>query len=262
MRTQNQWRTCYWLIRRDLFKFNRHFSSIFIDISVPVIVTCMLWGYVMPNMGLAQTYGGFFLLGWIIMYCVGFPLTDYTKLLIADLNGDRIIDYELTLPMSPRMVYLRMATSFFIETALLNVATIFLGKLLLGSRFDWSNISWFKYFLAYFIICFAFSFTPLMIAFRATTLRQFTKFWRRFGKELLFIGGLQFSFAVLYKSLPIVAYFMLLNPITYAYEALRAAAFGQTGYLNYWLCILVLLVFTGATAYIGEKWFKKRLDCI
>ena len=79
MQTHSPWHTCYWLIRRDLAKFSRNFSSVIIDISIPVLITCLIWGYVMPTVGLARTYGGFFLLGWIIMktnfgvYCIPIP---------------------------------------------------------------------------------------------------------------------------------------------------------------------------------------------
>jgi ABC-type polysaccharide/polyol phosphate export permease len=54
----------------------------------------------------------------------------------------------------------------------------------------------------------------------------------------------------------------LINPMIYITEAVRCALLGQEGYLNFWLCILVILLFAALSFYFGIKSLRKKLDFI
>jgi len=45
-------------------------------------------------------------------------------------------------------------------------------------------------------------------------------------------------------------------------EAMRVAFIGQQGYLSFWLCIAMLMLFSLVFGYIGTRRLIKHLDCI
>ena len=57
-------------------------------------------------------------------------------------------------------------------------------------------------------------------------------------------------------------YIALLNPLLYPMEGIRAAFFGQGGFISFWFCISMLSFFTILFGFIGIKRLKKRLDFI
>jgi ABC-type polysaccharide/polyol phosphate export permease len=259
--TSASWHTFYWLVRCEFYKVHRKLSVIAIDMALPAISSTLVWGYVMPMLGLPTSYGGFWILAWMMIYGISTCLNDNAKNLLMDAQGDRTVDYELTLPISSRMAYLRIVVSQSLEMIALTLPAVFIGKLLLGDRFDWSQTSWTKYFLMYLLIVFCTSCASL-VAYRLKGPKEFQRFWRRWGREMIFLGATQFPLAALYKVLPALAYVMLLNPFTYANEGLRAAMFGQDGYLNYWVCCGVMGAFTTVFAGYSFYWFRRRLDCL
>jgi len=84
----------------------------------------------------------------------------------------------------------------------------------------------------------------------------------RFMFPLWFLGGSQFSWLTLHKFVPKVSYVALANPLIYAHEASRVAILGQKGYIPFWTCIGMLLLFTFLFGWLGIRKMKKRLDYV
>ena len=61
---------------------------------------------------------------------------------------------------------------------------------------------------------------------------------------------------------PRIAYISLLNPMVYIMEGTRAAVLGQEGSLDFWVCVLMTLVFTILCTFDGIRRIKRRLDYV
>lgn len=256
------WKAFYWRTRCDLYKFTRQMHNTFLDMIIPAAMGTIIWGYIMPVLGVPADFGGFVMLGWLVLYCSAMPYWEFGFRALMDLLGDRTLEYDLTLMMPAWLVFLRIAVSWFLKASLHNAFTILIVKLILGSRFDISSLIVSRYLLMYLLMNVCFSTFAALMVFCWKTTDQFQRFWGRVVIQLIFLGGLQFPFIIVAKNLPWASYLMLLNPFTYAYEGIRASVFGQQGYLNFWLCIAMIVAFTGVFMYLGMRFFKKRLDCV
>ena len=88
---------------------------------------------------------------------------------------------------------------------------------------------------------------------------QLSNVWMRFVFPLYIFGGFQFTWYSMYAIAPWFAIVNLGNPFVYGIEGTRAALLGQTGYLNFWLCTVVLAV-TGIILFgITLKRLKRKL---
>ena len=86
--------------------------------------------------------------------------------------------------------------------------------------------------------------------------------WARYIFPMWFMGGFQFSWTALHHVLPIVAYINLLNPMIYITEAMRVALLGQADYINFWLCLVAMVIFSCVCFAAGMRNLKQRLDFV
>jgi ABC-type polysaccharide/polyol phosphate export permease len=215
----------------------------------------------MSAMGIQTGYGSKILFGSIASLSL-FRCVHSIPILISDIEGDGAISYYLTLPTKQHMIFVRYALLFAITGAIVSLFNTVASKLILWNVFDLTNLSVFRY-LVIFIIMHAFvGFFGLLLAAYTPSMRYFENVWTRVVFPLWFLGGYQFTWATLLKQIPGLAYINLLNPMTYMLEAFRSAFLGQVGYLNFWLCCGVLIVFTIVSAWLAIRKLMLRLDCV
>lgn len=255
----------YWnvfknLVWSDLIVFRQNFLNKFINISLWVILTLVVMAYVMPFFGLPGNFGPFQLAG--ILAAIGL-FEAYASIvnLATDLEGDRIINYTLTIPIPSRLVILSKAAYYFIIYFTLSILMLPIGKLSLWNQLDLGHISYSKLMLI-FIVQNVFYACFVMWLASITTMSKFEDVWCRFTFPMWFLGGFQFSWSSLYHTIPILAFINLINPMVYITEALRAAMLGQADYLNFWLCISALISFSLFFLALGMRNLKKRLDFV
>jgi ABC-2 type transport system permease protein len=252
---------CKNLILSDLIIFKQTILDKFIDISIWVILTIFVTGYIMPYFGLSATFGAFQLGG--VLAAVGlFELYSSAVDLIADFEGDRIIDYRLTLPIPSWLALLSKAGYYFIVYLTLTVCMLPVGKISLWNQLDLGQISYLKLFLA---LTFQSIFYACFVIWASSMIDNMSKLgsvWARFIFPMWFMGGFQFSWISLYHALPIVAWINLINPMIYITECTRAALLGQADYLNFWLCLLAIVFFSAICVAVGMRNLKKRLDYV
>jgi ABC-type polysaccharide/polyol phosphate export permease len=145
---------------------------------------------------------------------------------------------------------------------LVSVSVLICSKLTMWQVFDLTNLSLFKYAIIFVISHIFIGFFALLIAAYTPNMSYFENVWSRVIFPMWFLGGYQFNWFTLYKQLPVLAYLNLLNPLTYILEGNRVAFLGQAGYLNFWVCCLMLIFFLFMAAYFGVRKFMIRLDCV
>lgn len=255
-------RVCSQLVYADLLIFKQIIVDKLIDLAIWASISMCVNAYIMPYFGVKDDFGMFQLCG--ILSAIGiFELYTTAVDLVSDFEGDRIIDYRLTLPIPSWLALLSKAAYLFIVYSVLSIAMLPVGKICLWSLFDLTQVQYGKLILTILfqnIFCASFS---LLAASLVRDVSHLGTIWSRYIFPMWFMGGFSFSWYALYAVLPTVAFFDLVNPMIYSTEAMRIAILGkQQGYLNFWLCLCALTFFSVVSLMWGIHNIKKRLDYV
>lgn len=249
------------LVSADLAVFKQTFFNQFINIAIWVVLTIVVMGYIMPFFGLPHDFGVFQFAGALAAAGL-FEIYASSIELISDFQGDRTIDYRLTLPIPSQLVLLSKAVYFFIVYFVLSLFVFPMGKLSLWNQLDLYKISYIKLLCIMIVQNIFYACLVLWIGSKITDMGKLSNVWRRFIFPMWFLGGFQFSWYALYTITPVFAYINLLNPMIYITEALRVAVLGQPGYLPFWTCLAAVLFFSVLSLVIALRNLKKRLDFV
>lgn len=249
------------LIETDLIIFRQMFVDKFIDLSIWIVLTTIVTSYIMPYFGLTTDFG-VFQLGGLIAAAGLFELYASTIDLVSDFEGDRVISFNLALPFPSWMAIVSKAAYFFIIYTTLALLMIPIGKVCLWNQFDLALVNWPKLMLIILMLSMFYACFVLWVSSIINNMTKMGQVWSRFVFPMWFLGGFQFSWMASYKTLPWLAYINLINPMVYITEAVRVALLGQEGYINFWLCLFAILIFSLVCLYLGITGLKKRLDFV
>jgi ABC-2 type transport system permease protein len=249
------------LIKSDLLIFKQVVVNKLIDLTIWVILTTVVTAYIMPYFGLKNDFGVFQFAG--IIAAVGlFELYSSIIEFLQDLEGDRVINYHLTLPIPSWVAIISKATYYFVIYFMLTMLMLPIGKLTLWNQLDLTQIFYSKLFLALIFQCLFYASFVILVSSIIKSMTNIGSVWSRFVFPMWFMGGFQFSWFALYNVSPTLAYINLLNPMIYITESTRVAILGQQDYINFWVCLLAIFIFSIVCLIIGIKKLKKRLDFI
>jgi ABC-2 type transport system permease protein len=233
----------------------------FINFYIWAGITMFVSGYLLQAFGLVDDFGVFQLGG--ILACVGlFELYGNAVTFVSDLECDRTIAYYLTLPTHTATVLCSHIFYYATIGTVMSIATLPLAKLILWNKLSLLAIAWPS--LLFFIVLiniFCATATLLLSAF-VPSMDKFDILWTRIIFPLWVLGGFQFSWHSVHSTAPKLSYILLLNPITYMSEGVRAALLGQNCALPYWICCAVLSGMFIGVAIWSFKALKKRLDFV
>lgn len=252
---------CKDLILADLLCFKQTFFDKVIDVSIWVVLTMVVTSYIMPYFGLSRDFGVFQLAG--IIAAIGlFELYANVVELVSDFEGNKTINYSLTLPIPSWLAILSKSAYYFIIYVFLSLLMVPIGKLTLWHQFDLTQINYFKFFLSVIMQNMFYACFVIWVSSIVANMAHMGSVWARCIFPMWFMGGFQFSWIALHKAMPHAAYINLLNPMIYITEAGRVAIIGQTGYINFWLCLLAIAFFSLLSFALGIRNLKKRLDFV
>jgi len=218
----------FWLLTKtDLVILKQFIVGQMINILVWSGSIVTISTFVFPKLGMTETFGAFIVVSSVAAHCF-WGIWDSSYMLIADLEGEREIDYKLTLPMPSWLVILQYAIRHALVKFLPSLIILPVFKLVLGSRMD----------LSYFSLS------------------------KRLLFPMWFFGATQYSWVVMHAINSTIGYLTLANPLVYAMEGMHSAVLGQEGYLPFWICALMLWIFIIVFGFIGIVRFKKRLDFV
>lgn len=252
---------CAQLVIIDLTVFKQGFLDKLINLTIWVILSLIVTAYVMPLFGLQANFGMFqyaAMVGAAGLFSMYVSVVEF----ISDLEGDRIINFYLTLPIPSWVVLISKALYYFIIYFIFAVLTLPMGKLALWHEFDLTNFSYAKLLIILVAQNIFYAGFVLWATSKVPNIMQAENIWMRYIFPMWFMGGFQFSWHALYEAIPILAYINLLNPMIYITEAARVAMLGQEGYLNFWACIGVILIFSAFWFIMGMRNLKHRLDYV
>ncbi len=252
----------FWnMLAEEMIVFRENFVDKIINLSIWVSITAAIFGYIMPAFGLAADYGSFQLAGLIASAGL-FEVFPSVMVLVNDIQGPRVISYNLILPIPSWMVLLKKLCFYAINSISLCLCVSPIGKLVLWNQFDLSKISFVPFMLMVIMISVFYGALALWLASKVQNMTKVSNVWMRFIFPMWFLGGFQFCWAVLHKVSPTFAYLNLLNPMTYVMEGIRASLLGQQGFISVWLCLLALMLFSSLCWWRALVRLKKRLDFV
>lgn len=257
-----QCQTFWQLIMSNFHTFKPRVADQMLNGLIWTTINIVVFAYIMQTRGLTSDYGPFLV---ITMACIqGFFVSAHNViLLVSDINDQGSnLHYELTLPISQFMVFIKYALANAYQGFITTLLILPFGKLMLWNSFSFQYFSFFKFYFIVILTCLFSGFFSLFLASRIHSLFKISNMWQRIVFPLWFLAGFQFSWSDLYQISPMFAYINLLNPLTYALEGARAAALKPELSLPYWNCVCALICFTTICGYIGIYKLKKRLDCL
>lgn len=252
--------TFKWLLWRDIRVITKDYRNGLIDATLLPVTFAVLFGKIMPAMGMPVGYGAIVLIGTVNGMSM-WTSSSEAGAFITDLSGVKSINYELTLPIYSSLIYIKYILFYAIKSLLISVLILPIGIILLNN-INLDQISIFKFIFAYISMSLFFGTFALLAAITTKDIRSFGRFWTRFGWILFNLSGSQFNWAFMYKAMPIFAILNLFNPLVYPCEALKAAFLGPKECLPYSITITLTWIFTIIFTILGLIKFKRKLDYI
>jgi ABC-2 type transport system permease protein len=249
------------LIRRDFRVFKGEFWGKFIDTSLVLFTTVIIFGHFLPSAGLQSDYGPFILVGAIAGFGF-FEVMGKVSLMIADMEGERTILYTLTLPIPSWLVFVYIGVSWALLSSIMSLLMFPLGKLLLFSQFDLTKIDPFRLLLVFLMSNLFFGFFALWLSAVLKKMSNLSHLFVRVINPMYSFGGLWYSYYSIEKISAGAAYGHLVNPLIYIMEGMRAATLGQEGYLPFWISLCGITAFTIVLGWDAIRRLQRRLDCV
>jgi|GEM_PF-923156 len=250
-----------WLLYVDARSLWKDFFNNLLDAAVWPFFIIFVNGIILPKMGMPADYGAFITISMVVIMSA-FSARSSATLIAADLDGPQTIAYELTLPLPYWMVWLKNSLYLSLKAILFNTLPLFLGKIILGSQLNFSHFSLFKFSIIYTISALFFGAFALFTTVLTNTLKSYSRLQANFIRPMTFLNGFTSSWAITYAISPVLGIFMRCLPWIYAYEGCRAAILGQDGYINIWVCVGMLTLYTIVFTMASLWLFKKRMDCV
>ncbi|MCX5925196.1 MAG: hypothetical protein NT124_02775 [Candidatus Dependentiae bacterium] len=248
------------LVFKDLLLFFRGFLDKVIDLSIMLGLNVIVFGYFMP--GVRPDFGVFILIGAIASFGF-FEIVGKVGQLVADIDGDRTINYKLILPLSSTLVFCSQAIAWALESTIINIILFPLGKILLFSQFDLTKIAYVKLCLMIMATNLFYGFFALWVtSMLRGGIRSLSHLWIRFISPLYMFGCYFYSWQTAYNLSPAIGYISFLNPFVFIMEGTRSAVLGAESFLPFWYSFAALIGFIVFFGWHGIKRLKVKLDCI
>lgn len=248
------------LVYYRLYSIKSKFLDKFINMTIWVAGTILVMGYLMQSFGLAENFGVFQFAG--IAGIIGiFEVWEMAVDLLVDIENDNLFAYHASLACSLPTVLFSYVLGQVIVTVVLSFFILPIGKIVLWSQFALTNISWIALKGMILCACLFFAIFALLVSSIIRSMEKMGNIWIRIIWPMWFFGGFQFSYSSVLSKWPIFAYFLLLNPVTYATEGIRSAILGGD-YLNPWLCMGVLLLCSVGLFFDSVRRYRNWLDLV
>ncbi len=259
---KSYFQTFYWLLKAELILFFQELHQNLLDTSIWVTLSILCNGYVLPKMGLTSSFGSLLALGHLVSS--GIFLTYSAAMVMAsDFSGDKTIAFELMMPIHPVLVFVKTALAWSIKSFVQASIILPLAKVLLGDLFSFANFCFLKFLIAYLLINLFVGAAAIFFASLNDSVMSTTKVWVRFIYPLWYLGGSIFPYQAVSQAFPLFAKFLLLNPVVYSTELIRAAVLGPDSHvIPFWISAAMLSAFSVLIFALGFYRLKNRLDFV
>jgi ABC-type polysaccharide/polyol phosphate export permease len=232
----------YALLTRDIKMLKCRLKNLLIDGLILMCVTVLIFGYLLPLLGMRTTLIAPIFLGNSLSFFLASLGYNFATRMAYDLKFNRFIDYFLTLPLPKRWLFTYFITSFIIEATIITLPLVTIGIILLGKNFGPINGSFITFLAVYFLVLLFWALFFLGSSFIYSYEWFKNNMWARRIMPLFVFGSAFFTFKDIADIMPTFSKIMLCNPLTYVVEGLRSALLGGTNYLPLTTCVIGIIV--------------------
>lgn len=247
------------LLRRDLYVLSKNFTGVLIDSAIVVTVEVLLFGRFFPLLGMQQTWVPFLYLGSSTSF-VFYRAYSASLKQAFDFQFNRVIDYHITLPLPYPWLLAKMIVFFIIETLVIATPVVGFGMYILQDQFAAANPCWPLFVGVYLLSLIFFGAFFLALCLHYSFDYFCNDIWPRRLSIMFCISVFFVSWYATYQFSHKIALLLLLNPTTYAVEAIRASIMGNGQYLTLIVSLPMLCLAIMASWYLLIRAARTRLD--
>jgi len=246
------------LIRREICVLKQDLRARLIDGIAPVLSQVLVLGYLFDRMGMSQSLIGPAYAGTVLQlsFFVSYSMAQNLKF---DLKHDRFFEYQLTLPLPKSLLLATYATTLLVNITCITLPLFGLGIPLLANKIDLSSANWFAFIGIFLLSALLFSLLMLFFVFRYDFDWFWDNLWARRLSPIFNLSAAVFLWHQTSLFSPTLGWLLLLNPITYAAEGIRAALLQGT-FLPLWACFAGLIFFNTLLWIALMRSLTKSLD--
>ncbi len=261
MKVASVLRIFVWLMWRDMLTLKKNVLQRVFDATIWSATNIAISNFILPAFGIEARFGLLIWVGTIVTMAyfeAGYAAQEF----VEDRTGNNHLGFLLTLPIPSWLVFIKMGLGAALNSAVLSAIMIPVGKIIIQDGLSMKNVSFISFLCIFIAINLFCGFFSVWLLSWAPSSSRFKEVWRRVLNPLWAFGGYQFTWSVLYQTFPRFAFITLLNPLTYAFEGLRAAILGPVGFIPIWISIGMLLLWTLILIYWALFWLKKLIDYV
>ena len=254
---------CLELLKRDMYLLKKNMWGKCLD---GILLTCtqlIMYGKLFPLLGMPKEYILPIYVGsttLLLFISLGFTMA--INIVISALHeGHAQFEYFFTLPCPKKWIFVYHVLSFVIETALITLPLLLVGIFCLadngGLLIVSSAFSFFPFYFASLTVIATFF---LAIAFVHRPQWFLDNVWPRRIGPLMSLSSAFFSWKLVASYAPIMGTVLLLNPMTYITEGIRATLLPHAPHISLLFCCAALALFFIFCCYLLQKGVYKQLD--
>lgn len=249
------------LFKRDLIELRKEILPLLLDSIIWPTRMLIVYGFILTGAGLEKKFGEFLFVG-LIPSISFLRINNNLSKIMSDLENNQYIYYELLLPLTANMVFFRRALILSLKSFILAIPIIFAGIGILLSGSIYFSVNYIHFFLILIVSNLMFGFGTIWISSWLKTSLYITSVWNRYLHTIWIFGCLFYPWKIFYTLFPFAAILSLANPFVYVMEGARSTVFNTADYLNFWICLAMIILFTIYFAYKGIYLLKRRLDLV
>lgn len=252
-------RTFVQLLHRDMVLLKQTIASRLLDAACMCFIVFVIYGHVMPTLGLEKQLIAPFFLGSFANLFLLFGFSTAITLVFEIKQKGRLF-YLMTLPISLPWLFASYIISFMIQATAIIIPTIIVGIVLLGEKFQVVATNWPLFLLVYTLSSLFFGLLMFTCAIHYKQHWFMDNLWPRRLTPMFCFGCTLFLWKSVYAYAPYMAHLMLINPLTYIIEGLRSSLVGGTMFIPAWICCVALSMFCIVGVLLLTFSVRKNLD--
>lgn len=252
------WLSFKTMVKRDLLVQARDKWEFVFRVAMLPFMLILLYGYILPRIGLvAENFPNQMFPGIVGMSILVTGIHGTAVPLTMDFNVSREIEDRLMAPVNVRMVAWAKMFVGIIESWIGGLIVLPLSLLFMGSALDVTlRLQDIPLLFLILVLSGVSSATLGLLVGTIIKPSQIAAMFPGFLIPLVFLGSLFFSWNALSVT-PIIQWLVLLNPLVYVNEALRAILTPQVTHMPLFYSILGIVLSIVIMGYFGAKRFIK-----
>jgi ABC-type multidrug transport system permease subunit len=247
------------LTRRDLYILSKQIKNFLIDGTVIIATRVVAFCYLFPVMGMSAHFIGPIYIGSIISLFFNINYAQAMRI-VFDLKFNRLIDYQLTLPIKHTWLWIQKIVGIALNVACITAPLIGASIFVLSSQIPDMEPNVLAFIIIYILTLFFYATLCLAFAFNYNYDWFMYNIWPRRLTPLFCFGGVLFPWKAVYAFWPSLGIAFLFNPITYVAEGFRSTLLGSDQYISYPICIALLAGWIGIAWCLLLMSIKKRFN--